>query len=108
MLACCELTEIQRLLQTFVAVWQKLQGLGMEKGSFWKCTGTLGELSGKSKHSLLAALCSWLFLLQLEAAELKAAELKAGPSLSLRLIWISTTMEAALEASFSLGFKGFV
>lgn len=50
---------------------------------------------------LLAALCSLLFLLQL-----KGAELKAGSSLSLDLICISTTIEAALETLFPLGFKG--
>ena len=50
---------------------------------------------------LLAALCGLLFLLQL-----KGAELKAGSSLSLDLICISTTIEAALEIPFPFVFKG--
>lgn len=50
---------------------------------------------------LLAALCSLLLLLQL-----KGAELQAGSSLSLDLIRISTTIEAALETPFPFVFKG--
>ena len=61
------------------------------------------RLSRAIAPSLLAALCSLLFALQL-----KGAELKAGSSQSLGLICISTTIEAALETSFPLVFKGSV